>query len=357
MHRRPIPSAVRWLALAGLFALIAVPASAQSFPGSAESDTTALVKELNSLLDRGEQERLIDPWFLRDLRAAISRYDRPWTEILLSDDFSARGPQPDPPWQVTNGEFLIDWRHGLRSVIEKTATAAAPSGSSSQTDEKDLGKALLGALLQGALQGQQQNGGSQQSQPAQTGPSFSAIQAPIRLSNAFAIDITLSLRALPRGGDDGFELGPYPGRQCRQRVSSFLHRRGRRDRRGGQPATVETEQPRRRRHDRIRQPADPIAGRAAAQPVLDAGPGRRDGDLHRRCGSHACGGPQFPRSVRWLCRGEPRRRPRPSPGDPLGRRPLGTFHLPQRTSKSFLQARAAWAARLGNPAAPAPITG
>ncbi len=212
MQRRPVPAAVRSIALAGLFSLAAIPALAQSFPGNAENGTNALIEELNTLLNRGEQERLIDPWFLRDLRAAISRYDRPWTETLLSDDFSARGPQPDPPWQVTAGEFLIDWRHGLRSVVEKSAATSTQSTGGGKTDEKDLGKALLGALLQGALQGQQQGGGSQQSrQEPQTGPSFSALQAPIRFSNAFAIDVTLSLRTLQRGGDDGFELGPYQG--------------------------------------------------------------------------------------------------------------------------------------------------
>jgi len=211
MHRRRAQFAVPSLAVFGFLFLSQTPATAQSFPGSAENDTNALIRELNTLLDRGEQERLIDPWFLRDLRTALSRYDRPWTEILLSDDFSARGPQPDPPWQVTAGEFLIDWRHGLRSVVEKSGATTAQSSGGGQTDEKDLGKALLGALLQGALQGQQQGGNSQQGQPTQTGPSFSAIQAPLRLSNAFAIDMTLSLRALQRGGDDGFELGPYQG--------------------------------------------------------------------------------------------------------------------------------------------------
>jgi len=186
-------------------------------PFAQEDRTGALVEELNTLLEKGEKERLIDPWFLRDLRTVIGKYDRPWSEILLQDDFSARGPQPDPPWQVTAGEFLIDWRHGLRSVIEKGAAGQSTQSQSSQsqsksTDEKDLGKALLGALLQGALQGNQsggQNGGTQQQTASQA--SFAAVQAPLAISNAFSIEVTFSLRPIANGTEEGFEIGPYQG--------------------------------------------------------------------------------------------------------------------------------------------------
>lgn len=196
--------------------LLAVPdASAQSgsfgnAPVNREDSTGDLVRELNNLLEKGEKERLIDPWFLRDLRNVIGRYDRPWSQVLLRDDFSARGPQPDPPWQVTAGEFLIDWRHGLRSVVEQgSAEQAAPSGSQ-ETSEKDIGKALLGALLQGALQGGSQNGATQQQEPAQTA-GFAAVQAPLALSNAFSLEMTVSLRRTASGAVDGFEFGPYQG--------------------------------------------------------------------------------------------------------------------------------------------------
>lgn len=211
MLQRFVPADFRSVLFVGFVSMCAGSASAQTYT-SGNSDLNEMVQELNRQLDRGEQERLIDPWFLRDLRNVISRYDRPWTNIVLRDDFSARGPQPDPPWQVTAGEFLIDWRHGLRSVIEPVATSQPQQSNSQKTDEKDIGKALLGALLQGALQsGGSQQQQSQQQQQAPTGPSFAAVQAALSLSNAFSIDATLSLRALQRGGDDGFELGPYQG--------------------------------------------------------------------------------------------------------------------------------------------------
>lgn len=179
---------------------------------SAADRTGALVEELNTLLDKGERERLIDPWFLRDLRTVIGKYDRPWSAVLLRDDFSSRGPEPDPPWQVTAGEFLIDWRFGLRSVIENNAATQSTQGTSPTTDEKDIGKALLGALLQNALQGGQsgsQSGGSQQQASSQS--TFAAVQAPLSISNAFAIDVTVSSRPLASGAEEGFEFGPYQG--------------------------------------------------------------------------------------------------------------------------------------------------
>ncbi len=112
------------------FAALAVGATIWSGPVAAQTDAAAgdpqlrtLLKELNEQLDRGERERLIDPWYLRDLRKVLGRYENPWDKRLFSDDFSGRGPLPAPPWKITAGEFLIDWRYGLRSVIEAPAPA------------------------------------------------------------------------------------------------------------------------------------------------------------------------------------------------------------------------------------------
>ncbi len=97
--------------VAGLWA---APAQAQGVePGN---QVQTLVNELRAELDRAEKDRLADPWFLRDLRQILDRYDLPWQVRILHDDFSGQGPGPDAPWRVTAGEFLIDWRHGLRTV-------------------------------------------------------------------------------------------------------------------------------------------------------------------------------------------------------------------------------------------------
>jgi hypothetical protein len=185
-----------------LIALFALGVAAASVPAPATAQESAdpvqgLVNELRGELDRAEQERLIDPWFLRDLRKLLDRYDWPWQNRLLSDDFSGRGPGPDAPWQVTAGEFLIDWRYGLRSVIE-------PPRQAQTSAEQDPTKALIGTLLQQALTGQQ---GSQQ---AAAEPTFAAMIAPVPISNAFAMEVELSSRAVAES-QGRFELGPYQG--------------------------------------------------------------------------------------------------------------------------------------------------
>ena len=83
-----------------LIALCALVVAAASAPAPATAQETGdpiqgLVTELRGELDRAEQVRLIDPWFLRDLRKLLDRYDWPWQNRLLSDDFSGRGARAE----------------------------------------------------------------------------------------------------------------------------------------------------------------------------------------------------------------------------------------------------------------------
>jgi hypothetical protein len=195
----------RILLLSSLLTLAATPAFAQDAAGG--DKLQALIEELKTQLERGEKERLIDPWYLRDLRKTLRRYEYPWGKRLFSDDFSGRGPQPDPPWQVTAGEFLIDWRYGLRSVVERAAPQAQQSQQTQRSD-KDQMKQLFGQFLNQALTGQQTQ---QQQQPAAPqGPGFAAAIAPVAITNAFAIRIEMTAR---QTGDPEprFEFGPFQG--------------------------------------------------------------------------------------------------------------------------------------------------
>jgi hypothetical protein len=187
------------LSVALAVGLWAAPAQAQGVePGN---QVQALVNELRAELDRAEKDRLADPWFVRDMRQILDRYDFPWQVRILHDDFSGQGPGPDQPWRVTAGEFLIDWRHGLRSVIEP------PRQTQTQSQQQDPTAALVGALLQQALTGDQ---GSQQTTTSQE-PTYAAMIAPVRISNAFAIEIELSSRPVSGVSSGRFEFGPYQG--------------------------------------------------------------------------------------------------------------------------------------------------
>ena len=79
--------------------LAGAPAAAQTWAppddvqtaAAGEESEAALIEELRKLIDRGEKERLADPWFLRDLRALLDRYDFPWREQILSEDSPGAG--------------------------------------------------------------------------------------------------------------------------------------------------------------------------------------------------------------------------------------------------------------------------
>ena len=183
-----------------LLVVAAVPSQGQD---AGDAQLRGLLDELNAQLERGERERLIDPWFLRDLRDLVRRYDWPWQNRLFSDDFSGRGSGPDAPWQVTAGEFLIDWRYGLRSVITAQPPAGA-SGSRSATGEEAVAQ-IFGQILQQSLGGgTRETGGAAQA-------SFAAAKLLLALPDAFALTVELSERAPQAGGARRLEFGPYRG--------------------------------------------------------------------------------------------------------------------------------------------------
>ncbi len=196
------------------------PASAQTNDsGSATGDNPVrqLIDEITREIERAEQERLADPWWLRDLRNVLARYDYPWQVSIFSDDFSGRGPAPDAPWKVTAGEMLIDWRHGLRSVIEPPRPQAQ-TGATGSNSGNEVVTQLFGQILQNSLGGQQggQQSGQQAAQPAAT---YAAATLPVPVTNAFAMSLELSGRPLGGSGQPAptrFEWGPYIGANAAQ---------------------------------------------------------------------------------------------------------------------------------------------
>ena len=182
-------------------------AVAQSQP-TGQGQIEELIDELKIQLQRGERERLIDPWFLRDLRLTIGRYEYPWGKRLFSDDFSGRGPQPDPPWQVAEGEFLIDWRYGLRSVVKPRRQAREERGA---TEEEAVGQ-LLGELLREAMRGKEEQQRPADVTPAE--PGFAAAIAPAMITNAFALRLEMTSRPVEGTVAPRFEMGPYQGKEA-----------------------------------------------------------------------------------------------------------------------------------------------
>ena len=195
------------------FVLGVSAAHAQQTGGAAQSASPgesdplqALIKELNEQFDRGERERLIDPWFLRDLRQTLAGYEWPWGRRLLSDDFSGRGPQPDPPWKVTAGEFLMDWRFGLRSVVKQRTEVR--QREQTRPSEKEAVGQLFGQILQEALQGKPKEQEREPERPSE--PGYAAVIAPVAITNAFALRLEMTSRQVD-ASSPRFEFGPYQG--------------------------------------------------------------------------------------------------------------------------------------------------
>ena len=170
-----------FLLLAGLCAG-AAPLQAQS---ETDASLEAFLQELEAELERGEAERLIDPWFLKDIRALMVRHSWPWQTRIFADDFSADGPDPAPPWEVTAGEFLIDWRHGLRSRV-----VPARERQQSQSNEGAVAQ-LFGQIITQAAKGDQSD---DQTKPKHT--DIAAVRLPLEVPNAFALAMEFSLRPI-----------------------------------------------------------------------------------------------------------------------------------------------------------------
>lgn len=194
------------------------PAYGSPPSGAPATDDTRIqefTKALQDLLDKGERERLADPWFLKDLRDLANKYHRPWTRLLLSDDFSARGTAPQAPWRIASGEFRVNWRYGLRSLAVPPRRQASSTANAGQNQQGDAVQQLFGALLNQALKGARQDERQAPSQDAATADTGqpAEILAPLAISNAFSVEIDVTARPLAGTETTRFALGVYQGQK------------------------------------------------------------------------------------------------------------------------------------------------
>lgn len=174
-----------------LLCLTATPLAAQT----SEEKLENLLRELDSLIDKGEAQNLADPWFLQDLRGLAARYGETWPVVLFEHQFDSKGTLPRAPWQISQGEMKMDWSRGLRSRVE----AAAPGKKKS---DKEKAAEIIGGILGQALGTQ---GGSRIADP-----SIAALAiADVAVSNAFQMQAEITARHLAGAEDGALELGVY----------------------------------------------------------------------------------------------------------------------------------------------------
>lgn len=175
---------------------------------SENAELQALVDQLRELTDRARQQRAADRWLLNDLEALISRHDWPWRNPLLNEDFADGDYDQNPAWSLISGQFWVDGRLGLRSRSEPAEPTTTPTEP--REEKQDLGKALLGALLQEALRGREAD------QPAETERErrneSAEIQLPLQIPTVFALQLELSAHN-PPGEAGQIEFSLYQGSQ------------------------------------------------------------------------------------------------------------------------------------------------
>lgn len=138
-----------------------------------------LLDELNSLIEEGTRQRAADRRFLRDLQELADRYHRPWREELLYDDFRDWGSERGSGWQVVSGEFDAEYGSGLRSHF------TPPKKKKKRSTEDELASAIVGALFD--------SGKKKKKKAEQTTADRAEIYIPVQISNAFMLEMSLSV--------------------------------------------------------------------------------------------------------------------------------------------------------------------
>ncbi|WP_321528685.1 hypothetical protein [Sedimenticola selenatireducens] len=184
-------------------------ASTPAFTANSDNEQLqALVDQLRELTDKARQQRAADRWLLNDLEDLISRHDWPWRNELLMEDFSDGNYDQNPSWDVVSGQFWVDGRLGLRSRSE--AAQEEPAQPAPQEKKQDLGKALLGALLQEALRGKENDQPGEEVVEKRNEPA--EIQLPLQIPTVFALQLEISAHNPPRETGQ-IEFGLYQGSQ------------------------------------------------------------------------------------------------------------------------------------------------
>ena len=155
--------------------------------------TDTLIRNLTALIDEADRSKAADPRFIQDLRELLADYQsggqgggsaagdggRPMVK-LFNDDFQDGDFTRNPTWTVSAGAFDLDSNRGLHSSIGVA------------------GKQSVGTMLGGLLKQQQQGTGQE--------ATFASIYTPVKISNAFSMQVEIASRNTGR-----VDFGPYAG--------------------------------------------------------------------------------------------------------------------------------------------------
>ena len=207
----------------------------------AETDNStaleALARELEALIDEADRARAADPRFLQDLRDKIAAHvagAQP-RAALIRDDFSDGDFTDDPRWTVVSGDFSVDRRLGLLTVVPVDQADVEKSGDAidaildTGSDIFEDGRDALDDLLGGGKEEIKEDA-------VPVGPEPAEIVLETAVPNAFALVLKMSSRIARKGarfeidvfqrGADyaGYRLSYLPGDDPGLQLSRFGRR-------------------------------------------------------------------------------------------------------------------------------------
>lgn len=146
----------------------------------------AMIADLRRLIAAADKARAADPVFLRDLNELARRYSWPWDVRVLFDDFNDGDLSRDPAWTIEGGDILTNRYVGVRTIVVPRGAYRDERPSQRQSDRGDLARQIIGTILQGQQQG------TREEPRHRYGPREAVMAAPVRVSNAFALQVRLS---------------------------------------------------------------------------------------------------------------------------------------------------------------------
>jgi hypothetical protein len=184
-----------------LFIMISlfIPVNATAQLSTDKQTTQQLVDELKKLTDQAEQSRTASYRFIDQLRDLVTRYDWPWGEQILFDNFRDGDFQRNPAWNTRSDAFWVTRSVGLRTQL------STRNSSNKQDSDQSPEATLLGIIIESTISKHQKN-------DRRFGkPDRADIYTAVSVGNAFAIKLEISSMGRDLHGGS-FEWGPYQGK-------------------------------------------------------------------------------------------------------------------------------------------------
>lgn len=194
-------------------------------------DKEKLIGELRALIREAEQARAANPVFLKDLKETLAKYDNPFPNMLLEEDFSDGNMNRNPRWRILQGDFRVSRYGGMSSRVAlpgrlqptRTGNQGQPQRRSTEEEVVNLfGQILLGGNKNRQQQQQQQNASSQPAAQGNAKPAIALVEA--RISNTFHME--MEWESNPERGA-ALELGVFQGQDARPGYRLLLNGDGR----------------------------------------------------------------------------------------------------------------------------------